>query len=44
MKHAGLFSTLVFLVLLAAVVALAFSDSLLGHGPLTSASRPPPSC
>jgi protein-S-isoprenylcysteine O-methyltransferase Ste14 len=34
-KHAGLLSTLVFLVLLAAAVSLALTDSLLGHGPLT---------
>jgi protein-S-isoprenylcysteine O-methyltransferase Ste14 len=34
-KHAALLSTPVFLVLLLAVVALAFTRSLLGHGPLT---------
>jgi protein-S-isoprenylcysteine O-methyltransferase Ste14 len=34
-KYAALLSTPVFLVLLLAVVALAFTHSLLGHGPLT---------
>jgi protein-S-isoprenylcysteine O-methyltransferase Ste14 len=34
-KHAGLLSTLVFIVLLMAVVVLALSHSLFGHGPLT---------
>jgi protein-S-isoprenylcysteine O-methyltransferase Ste14 len=34
-QHAGLLSTLVFLVLVAAVVGLLLTESLLGHGPLT---------
>jgi protein-S-isoprenylcysteine O-methyltransferase Ste14 len=34
-KYAALLSTPVFLILLLAVAALALSDSLLGHGPLT---------
>jgi protein-S-isoprenylcysteine O-methyltransferase Ste14 len=34
-KYAALLSTAVFIVLLLAAAALALSDSLLGHGPLT---------